>query len=139
MWCIDVGYGLLDYKLRKDPRVHVLERTNFRHFDPTVLGAVKPALAVVDVSFISLKLILPKLRECLAAGTEVLALVKPQFEGTPKEAPGGIVKDEPTRQAILERTRAMIEGLGFSIQSSSNSVVKGKKGNQETFLHLITR
>lgn len=138
VWAIDVGYGLLDYNLRKDPRVHVLERQNFRFFDVQLL-AETPTLVAVDVSFISLGKILPKIRECLTKGGDVIALVKPQFEGTPKEAPGGFVKDEPTRQAILERARKLVEKAGFDVLGVADSIVQGRKGNQETFFHLVKK
>ncbi len=136
VWAVDVGYGLLDYTLRKDPRVHVLERTNFRYFDASTLTE-KPDFATVDVSFISLAKILPKIAEVLSSPKEVLALVKPQFEGTPKEVPGGFVCDEITRQAILQRAEKEIRDLGFKITGIQDSLVKGRKGNQETFFHLM--
>jgi 23S rRNA (cytidine1920-2'-O)/16S rRNA (cytidine1409-2'-O)-methyltransferase len=132
---VDVGYGLIDYGLRNDPRVELHERTNFRHFDPLLLTE-KPELITIDVSFISLAKILPKIVDVLKSGGRVLAMVKPQFEGTPKEVPGGFVRDETTRQAILARVRAEIFNLGFHLEGSADSVVKGRKGNQETFFHL---
>lgn len=132
---MDVGYGLLDYNLRKDPRVQVLERVNFRHFDPATLSAT-PQLAVIDVSFISLAKILPVVSISLPKDITVLALVKPQFEGTPKEVPGGFVKDEPTRALILSRVRNALAGLGFELLGEMESAVKGRKGNQESFFLL---
>jgi 23S rRNA (cytidine1920-2'-O)/16S rRNA (cytidine1409-2'-O)-methyltransferase len=136
VYAVDVGYGLLDYGLRKDPRVHVLERTNFRHMDTAQLTD-KPDLIAIDVSFISLAKIGPKIVEVLKGSGDVLALVKPQFEGTPKEVPGGFVKDEPTRQAILLRTQQALQEAGFKLLGMHDSVVKGRKGNQETFFHLV--
>jgi 23S rRNA (cytidine1920-2'-O)/16S rRNA (cytidine1409-2'-O)-methyltransferase len=135
VWAVDVGYGLLDYKLRKDPRVHVIERTNFRFFDRSTLSET-PDLVVVDVSFISLAKILPKLKEILSAGGDLLTLVKPQFEGTPKEVPGGFVRDEPTRQLILGRVAQQVQESGLQLKGKADSVLKGRKGNQETFFHL---
>jgi 23S rRNA (cytidine1920-2'-O)/16S rRNA (cytidine1409-2'-O)-methyltransferase len=135
VWAVDVGYGLLDYHLRKDSRVHILERTNFRHFDSSKLTETLD-FAVVDVSFISLTKILPKLLECLPKGKEAVVLVKPQFEGTPKEAPGGFVKDEATRQLIVTRVQKQIENAGFLVQEIIDSSLKGRKGNQETFFWL---
>jgi 23S rRNA (cytidine1920-2'-O)/16S rRNA (cytidine1409-2'-O)-methyltransferase len=137
VWAVDVGWGLLDYKLRKDPRVHVLERTNFRFLETTTLSE-PPQFAVVDVSFISLDKIFPKLMEVLTAGGEALVLVKPQFEGIPKEAPGGIVRDEEIRQKILAQVQLMAKAAGFKIQGLIDSSVRGRKGNQETFLYLRT-
>jgi 23S rRNA (cytidine1920-2'-O)/16S rRNA (cytidine1409-2'-O)-methyltransferase len=136
VWAIDVGYGLLDYNLRKDPRVHLLERTNFRFMEISKLTET-PMLLTVDVSFISLAKILPKIAEILKGSGDVLVMVKPQFEGTPKEVPGGFVRDEATRQMILDRVKAIIEKAGFTIQGLFDSTVKGRKGNQETFLHLV--
>jgi 23S rRNA (cytidine1920-2'-O)/16S rRNA (cytidine1409-2'-O)-methyltransferase len=138
VWAVDVGYGLLDFKLRSDPRVHVLERTNFRHMDLALLTE-PPSLVVIDVSFISLDKILPKILPMLTSKNDIVALVKPQFEGTPKEVPGGFVKDEPTRQTILERVQTMVLAAGFKIQGQTDSPVKGRKGNQESFLHLTLK
>jgi 23S rRNA (cytidine1920-2'-O)/16S rRNA (cytidine1409-2'-O)-methyltransferase len=136
VWAVDVGYGLFDYTLKKDPRVHLLERTNFRYLNASALTET-PDVVTVDVSFIALAKILPKIAEVLANGGHVLAMVKPQFEGTPKEVPGGFVRDEKTRQLILERTKHVIEAAGFKILGQQDSAVKGRKGNQETFLHLV--
>jgi 23S rRNA (cytidine1920-2'-O)/16S rRNA (cytidine1409-2'-O)-methyltransferase len=135
VWAVDVGYGLLDYKLRSDPRVHLLERTNFRFFEVSKLTEA-PQLITIDVSFISLAKILPKISEVLAPGGDVLALVKPQFEGTPKEVPGGFVRDEATRQMILGRVRIQVKEGGFQVRGTVDSIVKGRKGNQETFFYL---
>ena len=115
--------------------MHLLERTNFRYFEVSKLTE-KPDLAVIDVSFISLAKILPKVAEALAPGGDVLALVKPQFEGTPKEVPGGFVKDEPTRQMILGRVLQQVQEAGFQLKGTSDSVLKGRKGNRERFFHL---
>jgi 23S rRNA (cytidine1920-2'-O)/16S rRNA (cytidine1409-2'-O)-methyltransferase len=135
VWAVDVGYGLIDSRLRNDPRVHLLERTNFRHIDLALITD-KPALAVIDVSFISLDKIFPKILQVLAPGGKVIALVKPQFEGTPKEVPGGFVKDESTRAAILSRVQDFVKTAGFKMQGMVDSTVKGRKGNQESFLYL---
>jgi len=135
VYAVDVGYGLLDYALRRDPRVKVLERTNFRFMEPSVIP-VKSDLATVDVSFISLDKILPHLKEVLSPNADVVVLVKPQFEGTPKEVPGGFVKDETVRQEILARVDILVDKAGFTIRKRADSSVKGRKGNQETFLHL---
>ena len=136
VWAVDVGYGLLDYKLRNDPRVHLIERTNFRFFEASKLTEA-PELITIDVSFISLAKILSKIMEVLLPGGDVLALVKPQFEGTPKEVPGGFVRDEPTRQMILSRVKLQIQEAGFKLKDSADSVLKGRKGNQESFFYLI--
>jgi len=116
--------------------VHLLERTNFRFFQAARLTE-KPDLAVIDVSFISLAKILPKIAEVLAPGGDVLALVKPQFEGTPKEVPGGFVKDEATRQMILGRVLQQVQEAKFALKGTVDSVLKGRKGNQESFFYLV--
>jgi 23S rRNA (cytidine1920-2'-O)/16S rRNA (cytidine1409-2'-O)-methyltransferase len=136
VYAIDVGYGLLDYKLRTDPRIHMIERTNFRFFEASKLNE-KPQLVTVDVSFISLAKILSKIAEVLAPGGDVLVLVKPQFEGTPKEVPGGFVRDEPTRQMILSRVKEQVQKAGFQLKGTADSILKGRKGNQETIFHLV--
>lgn len=138
VWAVDVGHGLLDYNLKKDLRVHLLERTNFRFMEAKLITEIL-TLAVIDVSFISLAKILPKIAEVLAAEGDMLALVKPQFEGTPKEVPGGFVRDEATRQAILERAKTQLEDAGFVVKGTCDSIVKGRKGNQETFFNLVKK
>jgi 23S rRNA (cytidine1920-2'-O)/16S rRNA (cytidine1409-2'-O)-methyltransferase len=137
VYAVDVGKGLLDISLREDPRVHVLEGVNIRHLDSELLDETTPSFATVDVSFISLEHVLPRLYAVLALKAEAVILVKPQFEGTPKEVPGGFVKDEDTRQAIIARVLDMIQGTGFTLQGMIDSEVKGRKGNQETFFYLL--
>ncbi len=132
---IDVGYGLLDYRLRKDPRVELHERTNFRHMDLSQLSE-KPDVVTVDLSFISLAKIMAPILECLTDDGRILTLVKPQFEGTPKEAPGGFVRDEATRQLILKRTEDFFARIGLNLLDRCDSSLKGRKGNQETFFLL---
>jgi 23S rRNA (cytidine1920-2'-O)/16S rRNA (cytidine1409-2'-O)-methyltransferase len=137
VWAVDVGHGLLDARLRSDARVHLLEETNFRTFD-TALVSEPVSLLTADVSFISLGKLLGKMAEVLSEGGDAVVLVKPQFEGTPKEVPGGFVRDEETRQAILERMRAAAEASGFVVKKVVDSSIKGlRKGNQESFFHLI--
>lgn len=135
VYAIDVGEGLLDAALRADPRVRVMEGVNFRQMDVTPLKRVTFGLVVIDVSFIGLEQILPNVA-LAAPNTPVLALIKPQFEGTPKEVPGGFVKDDPTRQAILAHVQEQIQKLGFAVQGLCDSPIKGRKGNQETFALL---
>lgn len=138
MWCVDVGYGLLDFHLRKDPRVHLLERTNIRHLERSAL-LESPSLITIDVSFIALARILPKIGELSDAGTDILAMVKPQFEGTPKEAPRGVVRDEAIRQSILRRVEQDVAAAGFRLLAAVDARIKGPKGNLETFFHLKRR
>ena len=136
VWAVDVGWGLLDYNLRKDPRVHVLERTNFRHMNLALITDV-PSFVTADVAFISLEKILPRIFELLQTGGEALVLVKPQFEATPKEAPGGVVRDEAVRARVTEHLKEFSKNLGFEVKTAIDSELKGPKGNRETFLHLV--
>ena len=114
----------------------MLERTNFRHFDPSLLTE-KPDLATVDVSFISLDKILPTLWTTMAPSGEALVLVKPQFEGSPKQAPGGVARDERNRQAIINQVKDIAKTIGFKLKGTFDSEVAGRKGNRETFLYLV--
>lgn len=141
---VDVGYGLLDYALRNDPRVSVLERTNARALTPEMLsqasaesGGAPPDLATIDVSFISLTIVLPAILACLADSYDVLALVKPQFEvGRVRVGKGGVVRDsDDRRDALLTVGRAALE-LGASVLGYHSSGLPGPKGNRETFIHL---
>ncbi len=141
---VDVGYGLLDYSLRSDPRVRVLERTNARALTPEMLSdasagadGASPDLATIDVSFISLTIVLPAVLECLADSYEVLAMVKPQFEvGRVRVGKGGVVRDAGDRRdALLSVGRAAL-GLGTSVLGYHSSGLPGPKGNRETFIRL---
>lgn len=137
VYAIDVGYGQLAWPLRQDPRVVSMERTNIRHLSATALPD-PIALAVVDASFISLRLIFPKLWELLALGADLVALVKPQFEAGRQEiSRGGKVKDEEVHQRVLQEVSKAGTELGFLRINSCLSPVKGKKSsNTEFFLHL---
>jgi 23S rRNA (cytidine1920-2'-O)/16S rRNA (cytidine1409-2'-O)-methyltransferase len=130
---VDVAYGQLDLRLRKDPRVSVIERLNARELEPTDLPFA-PELATIDVSFISLTKILPAVAGCLAVGGEILAMVKPQFELGRKRVGRGVVRDTgDRREAILTVTRAADE-LGLTVRGFASSDLPGPKGNRETFL-----
>jgi len=130
---VDVAYGQLDLRLREDPRVSVIERLNARDLELTDLPFV-PELATIDVSFISLTKILPAVARCLAAGGEILAMVKPQFELGRKRVGRGVVRDVgDRREAILTVTRAADE-LGLTVRGFASSDLPGPKGNRETFL-----
>ena len=133
---LDVGYGDLDWGLRNDARVTVLERTNARHLDPAQLPYV-PDLATIDVSFISLAKVLPAVLGALARPFDVLALVKPQFEvGRGGVGKGGVVRDADQRRAALVAVATAGQGLGASVLGLYPSGLPGPKGNRETFLHL---
>lgn len=136
VYAVDVGYGQLDWRLRNDQRVVVLERCNIRHLG---LAAVpEPVqLAVIDVSFISLRLVLPCVVKFLAPGATVLALVKPQFEAGMKQVGrGGVVRDDEIRREVAQRIQVTAQHVGFDCLGFFDSPVSGKKGNREIFLGL---
>jgi 23S rRNA (cytidine1920-2'-O)/16S rRNA (cytidine1409-2'-O)-methyltransferase len=131
---LDVGYGQLDWRLRQDARVDVLERTNVRHLRPEELPFA-PELATVDVSFISLAKVLPAVARCLAPGGEVLALVKPQFElGPERVGKGGVVREAAARRAALVSVAGAARGIGLHLRDFASSELPGPKGNRETFI-----
>jgi 23S rRNA (cytidine1920-2'-O)/16S rRNA (cytidine1409-2'-O)-methyltransferase len=134
VYSVDVGYGQLDYALRQDARVSVLERTNARYLDrlPELAD-----LATVDVSFISLTKILEPLAGLLKPNGRVVALVKPQFEGERSEvARGGVVRDLNTRARILGRVVAWTATHGYQLRGLTRSPLRGPAGNVEFFLYL---
>jgi 23S rRNA (cytidine1920-2'-O)/16S rRNA (cytidine1409-2'-O)-methyltransferase len=133
---VDVGYGQLHWRLRQDPRVRVIERTNARLLTPDLVGGPF-SLVVIDVSFISLALILPAVLKVLSAGGEVLALVKPQFElGPEKVGRGGVVRDPVLQAEAVERVAGLARSLGLSVLGTAPARLKGPQGNQEYFLRL---
>ena len=151
IYCIDVGYGQLAWSLRKDPRVILLERTNIRYLSETLkergekgkeqgmedLIERRVAMAVVDVSFISLKTVIPAIVPFLHAGAEILALIKPQFEvGKGEVGKGGIVKEEEKRQSAVEDVRCALEGQGLATVGVFQSPTPGQKGNREYFIYM---
>lgn len=133
---LDVAYGQLDYSLRTDPRVHVIERANARAIEAEDLP-YRPDLAVVDVSFISLAKVLPALLGALTPRYDVLALVKPQFElGQGRVGKGGVVRDSGDRRdALLAIGRAGL-ALGAAVLGFFSSELPGPKGNRESFIWL---
>ncbi len=136
VYAIDVGYGQLDWKLRQDPRVVNLERTNFRYFDKGILSE-NPDLVTIDVSFISLEKILPVVAEILLAGSQVIALIKPQFEaGREKVGKKGVVRDPETHMSVIEKVLVSADQNGFNIKAISYSPIKGPEGNIEYLLYL---
>jgi 23S rRNA (cytidine1920-2'-O)/16S rRNA (cytidine1409-2'-O)-methyltransferase len=133
---VDVGYGQLDARLRSDPRVRVLERTNARQLRREDLPDEPIELVTLDASFISATLLLPRLVE-LAPQAEWLVLVKPQFEvGRGQVGKGGVVRDDALRAAAVARVRACAEGLGLRALGEAESRLPGPRGNREVFLHL---
>ena len=136
VFAIDVGYGQLDWKIRSDPRVVVMERTNIRYVTPEQLGEPLD-LSVVDVSFISLKLVLPVIKTLLKPTGQVLCLIKPQFEaGKDKVGKKGVVRDPATHLEVLEQFIALAHELDFHILGLTFSPVKGPEGNIEFLGHL---
>ncbi|HMD57826.1 MAG TPA: TlyA family RNA methyltransferase [Solirubrobacteraceae bacterium] len=140
---VDVGYGTLDYRLRTDPRVSVMERTNARALTPEMLpapriaGAAPLDLATVDVSFISLTKVLGAVLGCLQGPYDVLALVKPQFElGRASVGKGGVVRDASARRTALLDVGAAAISLGAGVRGYISSGLPGPKGNRETFVWL---
>ena len=136
VFAIDVGYGQLHNKLRQDPRVVCMERTNARHLKRGDLPDGLD-LVVIDASFIGLEKLLPAARALLKPHGEVIALVKPQFQvGQDKVGRGGVVRDPEARRQAVSETIAAAEGVGFALSAQEDSVITGPKGNQETFIRL---
>ncbi len=133
---LDVAYGELDYRLRQDPRVTVLERVNARALTPAELP-YRPELITLDVSFISLTKVLPAVLACADDAFDCLAMVKPQFEvGRERIGKGGVVRDpELRREAVLSVADAA-SGLGATVMAAAPSSLEGPSGNRETFLWL---
>jgi 23S rRNA (cytidine1920-2'-O)/16S rRNA (cytidine1409-2'-O)-methyltransferase len=131
---VDVGYGQLAWSLRQDPRVTVLERVNIRHLERLPIPA---DLAVIDVSFISLRLVLPRVRDLLSPPAEVVALVKPQFEvGKGAVGKGGIVRNPEQHRRVVTELRQFAEESGYEVAAEIPSPILGAKGNREFLLHL---
>jgi 23S rRNA (cytidine1920-2'-O)/16S rRNA (cytidine1409-2'-O)-methyltransferase len=136
VYAVDVGYGQLDWKLRNDPRVVVYEKTNIRYL---AIGDLPgPAdLATIDVSFISLKLVLPQVKTLLVAGGEVVALIKPQFEaGKGKVGKGGVVRSPDEHRRVIDEIKAASAERDFLVQGVVESPLLGPKGNKEFLIYL---
>ena len=139
VFAIDVGYGQLHDKLRRDERVVVMERTNARHLKRGDLPALVD-LVVIDASFISLEKLLPAARAILEPEGDVIALVKPQFQvGQERVGKGGVVRDPKVREMAIASTVTEAARLGFMLKAREDSVLRGPKGNQETFIWLRRR
>ncbi len=131
---VDVGHGELDWRLRNDERVAVLERLNARELSPADLPFI-PSLATIDVSFISLGKVLPAVVRTLDSQGEILALVKPQFElGPGRVGRGGVVRDPGARREALAGAASAADSLGLAVRGFATSGLPGPKGNRETFL-----
>lgn len=139
---VDVGYGLLDHRLRGDPRVTVLERTNVRHLTPDDLPGAPVELVVADLSFTSLAGMLPALRRLAGPRAEALVLVKPQFEAAPDAVPqGGVVRDPEVWRRALRSVLTAAAGVGWGARGLTASPLPGASGNVEFLLRLaaVTR
>ncbi len=136
VFAIDVGYGQLAWKVRSDPRVVTMERTNIRYVTPEDLGEPLD-LSVVDVSFISLKLVLPVIQKLLKPTGQVLCLIKPQFEaGKEKVGKKGVVREPAVHEEVLRNFISLVQALGFTLRNLTFSPVKGPEGNIEFLAHL---
>ena len=139
VYAIDVGYGQLAWSIRNDSRVVAMERTNIRDVTPKMLDA-EPEFATIDVSFISLSLVLPVVRVLLADEPEVLCLIKPQFEAErEKVGEKGVVREAETHIAVLDAFVRHAERAGFCVKGVTNSPIRGPEGNIEFFGSLGTR
>lgn len=136
VYAVDVGYGQLAWKLRQDPRVVVLERTNIRHLTPDQLHD-RPAFFTADCSFISLRLVLPPLAALLAREAEGIVLIKPQFEAAKEHVGrGGVVRDARVHEQVVRDVLAAADELGFVSQGVIASPLLGPAGNKEYLAHL---
>jgi len=136
VFAIDVGYGQLDWKIRSDERVVVMERTNIRYVTPEDLGEPLD-LSVIDVSFIGLEIVLPTIKTLLKPTGQVLCLIKPQFEaGKENVGKKGVVREPKIHQMVLDKFVALVDSLGFKILGLTFSPVKGPEGNIEFLGHL---
>jgi 23S rRNA (cytidine1920-2'-O)/16S rRNA (cytidine1409-2'-O)-methyltransferase len=132
---VDVGYGQMVWRLREDPRVRVVDRTNFRHADPEALGAPF-GIVTVDVSFISVGLLAGPLAASGGPSTDYVVLVKPQFEaGRGMVGKGGIVSDPSAHRAAVDGVAGALEAVGIGACGVIRSPIRGSKGNREFLLH----
>lgn len=136
VYAVDVGYGLLAWKLRKDKRVVVLERKNARYLKLEELGE-SVDMVTADVAFISLKRIIPVLPGILKENGEAVCLIKPQFEVRRREVgPKGVVKDPALHQRVIDEISSEAEKNGFEVKGIAESSLKGPQGNKEFFIYL---
>ncbi|WP_150270778.1 TlyA family RNA methyltransferase [Paenibacillus tepidiphilus] len=140
VYAVDVGYNQLDWSLRNDERVSVMERTNFRYMTPGDLQGPAPDVASIDVSFISLKIILPPLMALLGRPGDILALIKPQFEaGREKVGKSGVVREPAVHKEVLLNVLGMASELGYTLQGLTFSPITGGEGNIEFLAHWQLR
>ena len=133
---VDVGYGQFDWRLRNDPRVWLREKTNIRFLEPAALPEAAH-IAVIDVSFISLKLVLPQVKKLLWPSHEIIALIKPQFEvGKGKVGKGGVVRSAAEHERVIDEIQSAAAELGYQIRGTVESPLLGPKGNKEFLIYL---
>lgn len=136
VYAVDVGYGQLAWSLRNDPRVVSMERTNVRYISSEQIPEMLD-LAVMDVSFISIELILPAIVPLLKAGADVVCLIKPQFEaGREEVGKKGVVRDSAVHQRVIERILSVVPQFGYSAVGLDYSPIRGPEGNIEYLCHL---
>ncbi len=137
VYAVDVGYGQIAWKLRQDPRVVVIERTNIREMASSVIP--EPVdVAVIDVSFISLEKVIPAVLKFLRPDAEIIALIKPQFEvGKDSVGKGGIVRDEAARSAAVDRVAAFFRDTGLDVKGVILSPITGQDGNVEFLIYAV--
>jgi 23S rRNA (cytidine1920-2'-O)/16S rRNA (cytidine1409-2'-O)-methyltransferase len=136
VYAVDVGYGQFHWKLRNDERVVLLEKTNIRYLEKNTIQD-EIDIAVIDVSFISLLKVTPKVMEFLKTSGEIVALIKPQFEAGKKDiGKGGVVKDEEKRLEVIGKIKSESEKIGLECQGVVKSPIKGPKGNIEYLIYL---
>ena len=135
VYAVDVGYGQMAWKIRQDPRVVVIERTNIRAMDPSLIP--EPVdIVVIDASFISLEKIIPSIMQFLRPGSGLIALIKPQFEvGKGQVGKGGIVRDEGLRIAVVEKVKAFFHETGLNVIGVIPSPITGQDGNVEFLIY----
>jgi 23S rRNA (cytidine1920-2'-O)/16S rRNA (cytidine1409-2'-O)-methyltransferase len=139
VYAVDVGYGQMAWKLRQDPRVVVIERTNIRTMEPSLISGPVD-IVVIDASFISLEKVIPSIMQFLGPGAELIALIKPQFEvGRAQVGKGGIVRDETARVAAVTTIVDFIRGIGLDVKGVIPSPIQGQDGNVEFLIHAIRR
>lgn len=137
VYAVDVGYGQLAWKLRQDPRVVLIERTNVRELAPSLIPE-QIDIAVFDVSFISLEKVVPSVTRFLKSGAALITLIKPQFEvGKALVGKGGIVRDEAARSKAVEKVRKFINEIGLDVKGVIPSPITGQDGNVEYLLYAV--
>ncbi|MCG8549121.1 MAG: TlyA family RNA methyltransferase [Desulfobacterales bacterium] len=137
VFAVDVGYGQIDWSLRQNSRVVVIERTNIRHLPYEAIGRPMDAV-VADTSFISLKTVIPSAEQFMRHGTDILALIKPQFEaGKENVGKGGIVKDPEIRNLVKQDIIQFFSNRGYKVNGTVTSPVLGAKGNEEYVISLV--